>query len=34
MRAQCRNQTRVLLIKDGFPPAEASNALSHAPIIL
>lgn len=34
MRAQCRNQTRVFLIKDGFPPAAASNALPYSPIIL
>lgn len=34
MRGQCRNQTRVFLIKDGFPPAAASNALSYSPIIL
>ncbi len=32
MRAQRRNETRVFLIKDDFPPAGASNALSFSSI--
>lgn len=34
MRARRRNQTRVFLIKDDFPPAVASNALSSSLLML